>query len=272
MSASTRCFTARPFAQPTVVPDQAAIAHPVDHGGELRCRRWWMRRTLRRQPMSRRRGREPQSRQHPRSSEPRCARRRVLAQQRSCMKERVTTSSGSGSRAARRTSVGPRRALVAPYQQLSGAAKAGESTRSPRIRRSASRSPSDEQRSPLQRGGAPHLRNVARHLAASEVVEERVHHLRRASPRAPPVRRSRCPSSRDPKANIVSLVHRLSRETPIGRPLEHPASHRIHSYSSCCSPAPLRHSRSLDVAPPNSSHNTSLLPHPHPRTVVAVLR
>ena len=26
------------FAQPTVIPDQAAIAHPVDHGGELRCR------------------------------------------------------------------------------------------------------------------------------------------------------------------------------------------------------------------------------------------
>src|SRR6185437_12695843 len=26
------------FAQPAVIPDQAAIAHPVDHGGELRCR------------------------------------------------------------------------------------------------------------------------------------------------------------------------------------------------------------------------------------------
>src|SRR5439155_1731016 len=25
------------FAQPTVITDQAAIAHPVDHGGELRC-------------------------------------------------------------------------------------------------------------------------------------------------------------------------------------------------------------------------------------------
>ena len=36
MSASTRCLTARPcVAEPTVVPDQAAIAHPVDHGGEL---------------------------------------------------------------------------------------------------------------------------------------------------------------------------------------------------------------------------------------------
>jgi hypothetical protein len=30
VSASTRC-------KPTVVPDQVAIAHPVDHGGELRC-------------------------------------------------------------------------------------------------------------------------------------------------------------------------------------------------------------------------------------------
>ena len=39
MSASTRCLTsATLFAQPTVIADQAAIAHPVDHGGELRCR------------------------------------------------------------------------------------------------------------------------------------------------------------------------------------------------------------------------------------------
>src|SRR3954447_25181186 len=28
---------APPLAQPTVLPDQAATAHPVDHGGELRC-------------------------------------------------------------------------------------------------------------------------------------------------------------------------------------------------------------------------------------------
>jgi hypothetical protein len=27
------------LAQPTVIPDQAAIAHPVGHGSELRCRR-----------------------------------------------------------------------------------------------------------------------------------------------------------------------------------------------------------------------------------------
>ena len=31
-------MTAQPrFAQPTVIADQAAIAYPVDNGGELRC-------------------------------------------------------------------------------------------------------------------------------------------------------------------------------------------------------------------------------------------
>ena len=41
MSDSTRCLTARPwFAQPAVISDQAAIAHPCDHSGELR--RWKM--------------------------------------------------------------------------------------------------------------------------------------------------------------------------------------------------------------------------------------
>ena len=34
----------------------------------------------------------------------------------------------------------------------------------------------------FRRGGAPHLRNVACHLARSEVVEQRVHHLRRGEP------------------------------------------------------------------------------------------
>ena len=34
----------------------------------------------------------------------------------------------------------------------------------------------------FRRGGAPHLRNVASHLAGSEVVEQRVHHLGRGEP------------------------------------------------------------------------------------------
>ena len=65
-------------------------------------------------------------------------------------------------------------------QQFGGAGEGGSVdaiAEDPPQRLHAARLTSGDRR--FGRGGAPHLRDVASHLAGSEVVEERVHHLRR---------------------------------------------------------------------------------------------
>ena len=83
----------------------------------------------------------------------------------------------------------------------------------------------------FRRGGAPHLRNVASHFAGSEVVEERVHHLRRGeAQRRGPSGEVGVPVVREPQGEhrLVGFVSCVRDGTNRLDELEHPASHRIH--------------------------------------------
>ena len=137
------------FAQATVIPDQVASARPIDHlGRSSAAGRWWMRPNFSAgMPMSR--GDEdvrleaagrprPQGRDVPVAT--------VLAQQGRCVEQAGGRPSGIGiARSAAYMGRPSDGALVAALINRSAArAKAGESTRSPRIRRSAFTTPLDE--------------------------------------------------------------------------------------------------------------------------------
>ena len=152
---------ARP-AQPAVIPDQAAIADPAGHGGELRCREAADASGLLRRPARAEGGQDVRrtaagtlghhGRDVPVATVP--------AQQGAGMKQAGHHAAGDRDRAARRTRAGPRTGARAAALISSSAAraKAAVPARSPRIRRGGCTQPA--RRAAIAASGV-----VARHTA-----------------------------------------------------------------------------------------------------------
>ncbi len=185
MRSSMRClYRAALVRQPTSVADQAAIAHPVDQGGKLRGGQVVDPSELLRAACRCRaqRGRELRGRRYPRPSGPRYGRHRGA---RGAVQRRGTGGPhlvGHGGRAqggVHRPTL-ERCAGRSREQQVGGASERGESITSPRIRRNAVTQPS--WRAAIAASGVVVLQTFGMWRATSpgsEVVEERVHHLRR---------------------------------------------------------------------------------------------
>ena len=232
------------LAQPTVLAHQAAFAHPLDHCGELRRRKVvdpseLLRGHVLAECEQHVRFETPDPLDHQGCDVPVAA---VLAHQGSGMEEAGHDLLGDRERTQRgvhRPAL-QRCAGRGSEQQVGRAAErwsVDEIAQDPAQRLHATQLASGDRR--FGRGGQPHLRDVAGHLTGSEVVEQRVHHLRRnETQRCRPSSEVGVPVVGEPEGEhrLVGFVGRVGDDTDRLDQLEHPAGRRAHRCSSSCNP------------------------------------